>query len=283
MKALIISALATGLCFSAAAQSASQEDLLTSITLEDIKSLVDGEGHTATQTLQSGVGVGAEDPDGLNYVIRGTACNETTTCLGIEYMIMYFGAYDATFANTINQRFSAIKATVNDGTLILSRYLILDAGQTRENLSVNLRNTLAIAAQVQSGADFATLASDMTAAAEAAPAPAQMEIDFGDDTGSYANDQACDDARFIEDGDNWSYQRAHVKRDATDCQTLYDAGELTLFIDFGDNSGAYANDDTCDDNRFTGEGRSILETDNHVRRDAVDCVAAYQAGTINRP
>lgn len=282
MKSLVIGALAASLSVSAAAQSAPQEDLITSITLEDIKSLVDGEGHTATQTLQSGVGVGAEDPDGLNYVIRGTACGETTTCLGIEFMIMYFGAYDAAFANTINQRFSAIKATVNEGNLILSRYLILDAGQTRENLSVNLRNTLAIASQVQSGADFVTLASDV-APAEDDAAPVEVAIDFGDDSGSYANDQACDDARFVEDGDNWSYQRAHVKRDATDCQTLYDAGELTLYIDFGDNSGPYADDNTCDDNRFTGEGRSILETDSHVRRDAVDCVTAYRAGTINRP
>ena len=282
MKSLAIGALVTCLSLGAAAQTEPQSDLLTSITLDDIKGLVDAEGHTATQNLPSGVGVGAEDPDGLNYVIRGAACSDDTTCLGIEFMIMYFGAYDATFANTINQRFSAIKATVNDGNLILSRYLILDAGQTRENLSVNLRNTLAIAAQVQNGADFATLAGNMPPAAET-EAPVEVQIDFGDDTGTYANDQACDDGRFMEDGDDWSYQRAHVKRDASDCQALHEAGEITLYIDFGDDSGPYANDDTCDDSRFTGEGRSILETDSHVLRDATDCVAAYQAGTINRP
>ena len=60
-------------------------------------------------------------------------------------------------------------------------------------------------------------------------------------------------------------------------------GALTLYIDFGDNSGEYADDDTCDDNRFTGDGRSILTTDSHVKRDSADCIAAYQAGRLNRP
>jgi hypothetical protein len=50
--------------------------------------------------------------------------------------------------------------------------------------------------------------------------------------------------------------------------------------DFGDDSGEYAHDGTCDDVRFTGEGRSILLTDSHIRKDASDCRAAYEAGTI---
>tara|TARA_R110000744_G_scaffold154245_1_gene268938 strand:+ start:1640 stop:2341 length:702 start_codon:yes stop_codon:yes gene_type:complete len=50
--------------------------------------------------------------------------------------------------------------------------------------------------------------------------------------------------------------------------------------DFGDDSGEYANDGTCDDVRFTGEGRSILLTDSHIGKDASDCRAAYEAGTI---
>ena len=50
--------------------------------------------------------------------------------------------------------------------------------------------------------------------------------------------------------------------------------------DFGDDSGEYAHDGTCDDVRFTGEGRSILLTDSHIGKDASDCRAAYEAGTI---
>ncbi|MHA7901174.1 MAG: type III secretion system chaperone family protein [Henriciella sp.] len=282
MKTIATLATALALTGFASAQNAQSDDLLTSVTLEDLKNLVKAEGHTYNQDLPNGVGIGAEDEDGLNYVVRGAACSDGTNCLGVEFMIMYFGAHDAEFANNINQRFSAIKATVNDGNLILSRYLILDAGQTRENLSVNLRNALAIAGQVQSGEDFSP-STNATPDAPSNEQPASSAIDFGDDSGEYANDAACDDGRFTDEGDDWSYQRAHVKRDATDCRTLYEAGEITLYIDFGDNSGAYADDDTCDDNRFTGEGRSILQTDSHVGRDAADCVAAYQAGTIDRP
>tara|TARA_R110001599_G_scaffold318163_1_gene527699 strand:+ start:5752 stop:6480 length:729 start_codon:yes stop_codon:yes gene_type:complete len=50
--------------------------------------------------------------------------------------------------------------------------------------------------------------------------------------------------------------------------------------EFGDDSGDYAHDGTCDDVRFTGEGRSILLTDSHIGKDASDCRAAYEAGTI---
>mgnify|MGYP001791720469 CR=1 FL=1 len=120
----------------------------------------------------------------------------------------------------------------------------------------------------------------------AAPEPealAVSDIAWGDDSGDYANDGACDDARFEADGDDWTYQRSHVLRDSTDCRTLYEQGTLTLFLDFGSNNGDYVDDNTCDDNRFTGEGRSILQTDSQVKRDAADCIAAYQAGTINRP
>ncbi|MEL7541421.1 MAG: hypothetical protein AAGJ51_11000, partial [Pseudomonadota bacterium] len=180
-------------------------------------------------------------------------------------------------ANDINRRWSAIKATETDGSLYLTRYLILDDGQTVGNIRTNVLNALAIAEQIQ--AEQNTTPED-TAATDSVTL---ADIDFGEDAGDYANDGACDDARFESDGDDWSYQRNHVLRDATDCRTLYEAGELTLYLDFGDNSGEYANDNTCDDNRFTGDGRSILETDSHVKRDAVDCIVAYRAGTINRP
>ena len=50
--------------------------------------------------------------------------------------------------------------------------------------------------------------------------------------------------------------------------------------DFGDDSGDYAHDGTRDDVRFTGEGRSIMLTDSHILKDASDCRAAFDAGTI---
>lgn len=283
MRLVSTAALALCLPLMAQAQSPADNDLVKAVTLQDMKDLATREGHKVGEPLQSGVGISAEDTDGLKYIIRGAACSDADACVGLEVMVLYFGAHDPDFANTINQRYSAIKATSTDGTLLLSRYLILDEGQSRGNLRINLRNTLAIASQVQNGADFQSTASDSMGPG-ASPAPvAKAGLNFGDDTGDYANDGSCDDARFIVDGDDWTYQRAHALRDASDCEKLYSEGSLTLYFDFGTNSGEYRDDGTCDDSRFTGSGRSILQTDSHVLRDADDCINAYRAGTIERP
>jgi hypothetical protein len=51
-------------------------------------------------------------------------------------------------------------------------------------------------------------------------------------------------------------------------------------IDFGDNSSAYANDGECDDPRFEGEGMAFISFDEDLGKDANDCRAAFEAGTI---
>lgn len=51
-------------------------------------------------------------------------------------------------------------------------------------------------------------------------------------------------------------------------------------IDFGDNSSVFANDGECDDPRFEGEGMAIVSYDDDLGRDADDCRAAFEAGTI---
>lgn len=275
MKLFTASALALGMTFSAMAEDTSRnEELATSLNQDTIRFISESLDHTIQRDLEDQVGVLAVYKEGadsteLVYAMQGKACQESPDCLGLEIFIIYDGDFTAEQANDINQRWAAIKATATDGSLLLTRYLILDEGQTIGNIRTNVLNALAIATQI--GDEQKT---------EDAPA---FEIDFGEDGGAYANDGACDDARFEEDGDLWDYQRSHVLQDATDCRTLYEAGELTLYLDFGNNSGEYANDDTCDDNRFTGTGRSILETDSHVKRDAVDCIVAYRAGTIDRP
>jgi hypothetical protein len=289
MRNLLIGALV--LAWPATAQAQEEQhtandpsgDLVKAVTIQDMRALAEAEGHEIGIDLESDIGISALDDDGLNYVLRGRACQTEESCLGLEMMVMFQGDFTTEFANSINERYSAIKATRADGALLLSRYLILDGGQTRENLGVNLRNTLAIAANVQNESE----AEGNTTSNTSPPAPQEQIsselIAWGDDSGPYANDDACDDGRFHEDGDDWSYQRNHVLKDATDCRTLYEAGEITLYLDFGSNSGDYVNDETCDDNRFTGEGRSILQTDSQVKRDADDCIAAYRADTLNRP
>ncbi|MEL7031976.1 MAG: hypothetical protein AAGL97_05795 [Pseudomonadota bacterium] len=283
MKHFTIGALALGLMMSAHAEDTSRDDhLLTSINQDNIRFVAESLDHTVRRDLEDSIGVLAHYQDGddsseLVYAMQGKACQDGPDCLGLEVFVIFEGAFTADQANDINRRWSAIKATETDGSLYLTRYLILDDGQTIGNIRTNVLNVLAIAEQIQAEQ------TESSQAESESPEISVADIDFGEDAGDYANDGACDDARFEADGDDWTYQRNHVLRDATDCRTLYEAGELTLYLDFGDNSGDYANDDTCDDNRFTGEGRSILQTDSHVKRDAVDCIVAYRAGTIDRP
>ena len=277
MKLLTTSLLALGLTLTAHAQDTSRDsEQITSVTKNDMRYVIESASYSVTEDLNSGIGFVAKTDEDMIFGTQGKACSgsdqDQEPCLGIEFFVILDGDYDAEYANDINQRWSAIKAVrLDTGALMFSRYLILDHGQTLQNLRLNMMTTTAIAQQVQD--EIGEKHQEQLSSAQ---------IDWGDDAGSYANDDACDDARFHDDGDDWSYQRDHVLHDATDCRTLYEAGEITLFLDFGNNSGEYADDNTCDDNRFTGSGRSILTTDSHVKRDAADCIAAYQAGNLNR-
>lgn len=276
MKLLFFSATALTLSFAAHAEDTSKDHhLVTSLGQDDMRFLAESLDHTVTRDFDEGVGILAEyrkseETAPQPYALQGHACQEESGCLGLEVFIIFDGRFSPEQADTINRRWRAIKATTADGSLLLTRYLILDDGQTIGNIRTNIRNALAIGDQI----------ADQLQMDIAANAPS---IDFGEDTGSYANDGTCDDARFKVEGDEWDYQRQHVLGDASDCRALYESEAIKLHLDFGDNSGDYTNDGACDDSRFSGEGRSILQTDSQVKRDAVDCIIAYRAGTISRP
>lgn len=108
------------------------------------------------------------------------------------------------------------------------------------------------------------------------------DIDFGDDTGNWANDGECDDPRF---GGSLT---DHRLADATDCREAFEAGEVSFIaasdiiidgIDFGNDGGTYANDGECDDPRFVGRGVGAA-LDSHYYADATDCSTAYREGTV---
>ncbi|MEL6840904.1 MAG: hypothetical protein AAFP85_16575 [Pseudomonadota bacterium] len=116
-----------------------------------------------------------------------------------------------------------------------------------------------------------------------------QSINFGDDSSQWANDGECDDGRFTGPGlTSTPLLEEDVLADATDCRTAYNAGRLTLAgvakdgtIDFGNDSGDWANDGECDDMRFAGPGMTttpLLQDD--IMRDATDCRDAYAAGRL---
>ena len=55
---------------------------------------------------------------------------------------------------------------------------------------------------------------------------------------------------------------------------------LASSIDFGDNSSEWSYDGECDDPRFAGRGMAEVLLDEDLGRDAADCRALYQAGSI---
>ena len=109
----------------------------------------------------------------------------------------------------------------------------------------------------------------------------EVEIDFGDDSGSFARDDECDDPRFEGDGMALRLLEEGRTRDATDCRTLFDQGRIQLRsdaigIDFGDDTGIWSNDGECDDPRFYGTGMATLLGPANRARDASDCRALFE-------
>ncbi len=82
------------------------------------------------------------------------------------------------------------------------------------------------------------------------------EINFGDDSSNWARNGECDDPRFQGSGMASYLIDSDRLSDATDCEALFNLGEVSLVganeIIFGDDSSDWANDGECDDSRFEG-------------------------------
>ncbi|MCW5722403.1 MAG: hypothetical protein KIS86_14785 [Devosia sp.] len=127
---------------------------------------------------------------------------------------------------------------------------------------------------------------------DSTPAATIADIDFGDDSSDWAKDGECDDPRFIGPGSATELVEADRLKDATDCRAAFEAGTITLKddgstpaatiadIDFGDDSSDWAKDGECDDPRFSGAGSATQLVEADRLKDATDCRAAFEAGTI---
>lgn len=115
-------------------------------------------------------------------------------------------------------------------------------------------------------------------------------LDFGDDAGDYTNDGECDDMRFSGPGmTDTPLLEEDIGHDASDCRNAFFRGELSYNsgyravgqIEWGGDSGDYANDGECDDMRFTGEAMTdtpLLTED--LGNDATDCRSAFMRGKL---
>ena len=62
-----------------------------------------------------------------------------------------------------------------------------------------------------------------TPATPGTPSPEVSAVDFGDDTSAYANNNECDDLRFVGEGMDVVLQEGDIGHDATDCRTLVES------------------------------------------------------------
>ena len=132
-------------------------------------------------------------------------------------------------------------------------------------------------------ARYLVLAAAGYAALIAAPVHAQSNVDFGNNSSTWANDGECDDPRFEGRGMATTLLDEDTRRDANDCRALYRQGMIRLrtgYVNFGDNSSTWANDGECDDPRFRGSGMATTLLDEDRYRDANDCRALYRSGQI---
>ncbi len=107
---------------------------------------------------------------------------------------------------------------------------------------------------------------------------------FGDDSSQWANDGECDDPRFIGEGMAGQLLAQDIARDASDCQALFDAGNIAFInasnVDFGDDNSRWPNDGECDDPRFFGEGSAVKLDPNGFGHDATDCQTLLASGGV---
>ncbi|MCK5886312.1 MAG: YbjN domain-containing protein [Alcanivorax sp.] len=143
MKLTILAASALALTLPAIAQDA---ELITSVTEDSLAAFAESQGHEILGYGEAGdVSVRAQTEDGTVYYLTGTACGEDS-CAGIN-MSARFDANELVTLEIINQaniRRAAVNVWLLDETLGISRYVILDGGQTMENIQINFDNFIAI-------------------------------------------------------------------------------------------------------------------------------------------
>ena len=121
--------------------------LIKSVDEQALTDFAEAQGDEVLGYGEAGdVSVRAQTEDGIIYYLTGTACNEEGVCAGIN-MSARFDATDVVTLETINEanlRRAAVSVWKLDNTLGISRYVILDGGQTMENIQINFDNFIAI-------------------------------------------------------------------------------------------------------------------------------------------
>jgi len=139
----------------AQAQSYSAERLVNSVDLDDLKAIVKSLGHTVSGQGKFGeVSLSATDAEETNYILIGTACdvNGARGCQGVMMQVR-FDPDESVDAESL-ARANLSQAAVNtwrdpaNGTIGVTRYVVLDHGITMANLRENVNVLLSLTPSV---------------------------------------------------------------------------------------------------------------------------------------
>ena len=184
------------------------------------------------------------------------------------------------------------EAAFNAGTVTLrpASEIAADAAEAATTPAPEETSPAEAAADEPATTEATADAPDATAAETSAPDSAEAsadDIDFGDNDSSWSKNGLCDDPRFEGSGMASVLNDADILHDAADCRIAFRDGLITLKtpggptdIYFGDDSTPWPNDGECDDPRFTGEGMARNVYPENAAKDASDCRAAFDLGTV---
>ncbi|RXZ65907.1 type III secretion system chaperone family protein [Pelagerythrobacter rhizovicinus] len=137
------------------AQGYSAERLVRSVDLDDLRVVVTSLGHTVREERTFGdVSLSATDAEGTNYIVIGTACgaNGSARCQGVMMQVRFDP--DETVNAESLARANLSQAAVNtwrdpaNGTIGVTRYVVLDHGITMANLRENVNVLLSLTPSV---------------------------------------------------------------------------------------------------------------------------------------
>lgn len=152
LAALCVSALAAA---PVQAQGYAPERVIDSVALDDLEAIVTSLGHTVGEERAYGeVSLSATDGEGTNYLLIGTACgtNGEQGCQGVMMQVRFDPDESVTLDGLA--RANLAQAAVNtwrdpaNGTIGITRYVVLDHGITMANLRENVTVLLGLAPSV---------------------------------------------------------------------------------------------------------------------------------------
>jgi hypothetical protein len=137
-----------------AAQSYKAEQVKKSVTQADLLAIIGSLGHKLREKSdQSDVFVVAQDDEGVNYFLIGTACdvNGVPGCQGIMMQVRYDLPGGTTFETlaraNLDQAALNTWADFSEETLGFTRYQVLDHGVTMANIRENVLVMLDLVAE----------------------------------------------------------------------------------------------------------------------------------------